>query len=453
MINPVMDINTECLHVRGFPYPALLEQSVLGVSPEIRTDQANGLKCPSWTTQLHCEQSGLQSSARMLSEKEIVDHYDSPDKLQTEISTTSTEMTGGSPPADIYICEGPDRLQTKISVTFHVNNDMNTDLQENLAPMLRSPTIFKWLCVVLSALPTLNQRIVNPTDVTMDMDTDPPESSAPMITSDLMVVDWEDIICGRPRYGGQDGHDMIDTDSSDPNVRKRMDTADLGYMCRTVVQDQRWSDTDDNSDADSVAELEYKTWEDACAWRYWSALVHIPPGLIQNPPTDKIRNYKTNDMSDTDSIAELNYSVWNDACAGDYQNMLGNIQNPPTCKIWNDDTDHSSDTDSVGELEYKTWEDACAWRCRSALVNIPPGLVQNPATGHIRHYETDDNSDADSVTECNNGEVNVPPGLFQNSHIGITRAYEMDGDSDADWPHTTLRYGAPFDMEHHYFVL
>ena len=92
-----------------------------------------------------------------------------------------------------------------------------------------------------------------------------------------------------------------------------MDTADLGYMCRTVVQDHRGSDTDDNSDADSVAELEYKTWEDACAWRYRSALVHIPPGLVQ---TDKIRNYKTNDMSDTDSVAEFNYSAWNDACGG-----------------------------------------------------------------------------------------------------------------------------------------
>ena len=180
---------------------------MLGVSPEIRTDQTDGFKCPSWITQLHCEQSGLQSSARMLSEKEIVDHYDSPDRLQTEISTTSTEMTGGSPPAHIYICEGPDRLQTEVSVTsmemaggsppalidicegldrlqteismtFHVNDDMNTDLQESLTPMLRSPTILKRPCVVLSALPTLNQRIVNLTDVTMDMDTDPPESSA-----------------------------------------------------------------------------------------------------------------------------------------------------------------------------------------------------------------------------------------------------------------------------------
>ena len=147
------------------------------------------------------------------------------------------------------------------------------------------------------------------TDVTMDMDADPPESSAMMINSDLMVVDWEDIFCGRARYRGKDWHDMIDTDSSDPNVRKRMDTADLVYMCRTVAQDHRWSNTDDNSD--------------------------------------------------TDSVAELNCGAWDDACTGDYHNTPGNIQNPPTCKIQNDDTDHGSDADSVAELEYKTWEDAC----------------------------------------------------------------------------------------------
>ena len=83
-------------------------------------------------------------------------------------------------------------------------------------------------------------------------------------------------------------------------------------------------------------------------------LGNIPPGLVQNPPMDKIRNYETNDISDTDSVAELNYSVWDDACAGDYQNTLENIQNPPTYKIQNDDTDHGSDADSVAELEYKT---------------------------------------------------------------------------------------------------
>ena len=82
--------------------------------------------------------------------------------------------------------------------------------------------------------------------------------------------------------------------------------------------------------------------------------MHILPGLVQNPPMDKIRNYKTNDMSETDSVGELNYSAWDDACVGDNQNTLGNIQNPPTCKIRNDDTDHGLDADSVAELEYKT---------------------------------------------------------------------------------------------------
>ena len=34
VINPVIYINTEFLHVKKFPYPAPLEQSVLGVLPE-----------------------------------------------------------------------------------------------------------------------------------------------------------------------------------------------------------------------------------------------------------------------------------------------------------------------------------------------------------------------------------------------------------------------------------
>ena len=119
----------------------------------------------------------------------------------------------------------------------------------------------------------------------LHMDADPPESSALMINSDLMVVDWEDILCGWPRYSGPDWHDMMDTDSSDPNVRKRMDTADLVNMCRTVAQDHRLSDTDEKSDTDSVAELNCDAWDDACAGDYHNTL-----GNIQNPPTYKRRN-------------------------------------------------------------------------------------------------------------------------------------------------------------------
>ena len=44
VINPVMDINTDDLHVKKFAYPAPLEQSVLGVLPEIRMNETDGLK-------------------------------------------------------------------------------------------------------------------------------------------------------------------------------------------------------------------------------------------------------------------------------------------------------------------------------------------------------------------------------------------------------------------------
>ena len=170
-------------------------------------------------------------------------------------------------------------------------------------------------------------------------------------------MDWEDIFCSRPRYCGKDLHDMIDTDSSVPDVRKRMDTADLVYMCRTVAQDHRWSNTDDNSDTDFVAELEHSAWDDACAGEFQNMLGNVPQGLVQNAPMDNIRNYEMDNDSDTDSVAELDHSAWDDACAGNFQNTLGNIppglvQNPPTYKIQNYEADYGSDADSVAELEY-----------------------------------------------------------------------------------------------------
>ena len=45
--------------------------------------------------------------------------------------------------------------------------------------------------------------------------------------------------------------------------------------------------TDNDSDTDSVAELEYKTWDDACAWEFRNAPGNIFDELIRN--TDGIR--------------------------------------------------------------------------------------------------------------------------------------------------------------------
>ena len=81
----------------------------------------------------------------------------SPDKLQTEISVTSTEMAGGSPPAHIDICEGPDRLQTEISVT-------PTEMASGTPPADRD------ICVIPEVLPIATSMKTVMSDKSMEMD-------------------------------------------------------------------------------------------------------------------------------------------------------------------------------------------------------------------------------------------------------------------------------------------
>ena len=64
----------------------------------------------------------------------------SPDRLKTEISVMSTEMAGGSLLAHIDICEGPDRLQTEISM-------MPTEMAGGSPPAVRD------ICVIPEVLP------------------------------------------------------------------------------------------------------------------------------------------------------------------------------------------------------------------------------------------------------------------------------------------------------------
>ena len=317
MINSVTDINSDDLPTKVFPYPVPLEQSVLRALPVMRTDETDGLECPVWTSQLYYEQSYTD-----------------------------------------------------------VNDDMGTDLPESLAPMLKSMTVFEWPCVNSSLLP-LKPGIANQADVTCDMDTDPPENSAPMIDSDLSIVNWEDRFYRQSGCCGGDSHDIMNTDRADPDVWKRMETPS-----------ERWSNTNDNSDTDSVAELEYKTWDDACTWEFHNALGNVPPGLIQNPPTDIIRYYETDDNSDTDSVAELEYKAGEDAaCAWKCWSAPANIppgliQNPPTDIIRMYETVDNSDTDSAAELEYKALEDTCAWKCQNVPANYSAGISSESADGH-----------------------------------------------------------------------
>ena len=161
VINPVRDITPDGPPMEGTTcpeHPALgvsldsglmeellcpepLEQSVLGEWPAIRPDEKDRPKRPALASQLYHKQSCFQSSARPMSDPNIVNHTD-------------------------------------------VNDDIDTDLPESPAPMVNSPTIHERSCFNSSARPTLNPEIVNQTDVNFDIDTDLPENSAPMMNSD-----------------------------------------------------------------------------------------------------------------------------------------------------------------------------------------------------------------------------------------------------------------------------
>ena len=57
--------------------------------------------------------------------------------------------------------------------------------------------------------------------------------------------------------------------------------------------------TGDNSDTDSVAELEYNTWNDACAWEFRSASGNLPPGYEIRVVTRMMMNLRKDlDMGD-----------------------------------------------------------------------------------------------------------------------------------------------------------
>ena len=62
---------------------------MFGVLPEIWTNETDGLKCPSRTAHLYCEQSGLQSSARTMSETEIINHTDVNDDMNADLPESS----------------------------------------------------------------------------------------------------------------------------------------------------------------------------------------------------------------------------------------------------------------------------------------------------------------------------------------------------------------------------
>ena len=139
---------------------------------------------------------------------------------------------------------------------------MNTDLPESLTPMSKPLTALAWPCVNSSLLPTVKPEVVNRMKDSCEVNMTLPESSAPTIDSNLSMKNWEHGVCRLLVYASDVSQDVLKTNSPNPEVVNIQNAADEIYTGRTATRIKRWLDTDDNSDTDSVAELEYSTWDD-----------------------------------------------------------------------------------------------------------------------------------------------------------------------------------------------
>ena len=92
--------------------------------------------------------------------------------------------------------------------------------------------------------------------------------------------------------------------------------------------------------------------------------MNLPPGLVQNLPTGPIRHYKTDDNSYADSVAELECNT------GEVNVPSGLFQNSPMGIMRAYEMEGNSDADSAAELRDYIGNDTCAWECRSALLRF-----------------------------------------------------------------------------------
>ena len=121
-----------------------------------------------------------------------------------------------------------------------------------------------------------------------------PDRTSETDTSDMEELDIEG--CCRCPALWEEEDPAVSSDGLHVNIGLDMSKQNgLNYVDVASMKD--FDATDDNSDTGSVAELEWNTSDDACAWEFRSASGNPPPELDLNPPAELLRNngYYTDD--------------------------------------------------------------------------------------------------------------------------------------------------------------
>ena len=178
------------------------------------------------------------------------------------------------------------------------------NLPEKLTPVSTPMTALAWQCVNSLLLPTVKPEIVNRMKDSREVKVTSPESAPPTIDPNVSILGgrslvkyWEDGVCHPLVYAGDFSQNVLKTNSHNPEAANIQHEGDDIYTGWTATRTRGWLDVEDNSDTDSVAELEYKTWDDARAWEFRNARGNTNVSLSQNSRMETNREY----VSDVDT--------------------------------------------------------------------------------------------------------------------------------------------------------
>ena len=180
---------------------------------------------------------------------------------------------------------------------------------EYVTPVSTPMTALAWPCVNSPRLPTLKPEIVDRMIDSRAVNSTQPESSPPTTDSNGSMRNWRDGICHLLIIADDFPQDVLKINSRNPEAANIQHGADEIYTGRMATRTECWLDVEDYSDTDSVAELEYKTWDEARAWEFRNARGYTNVDLSHNSRIIMNREYVSDVDTNTDSDAELHYTA------------------------------------------------------------------------------------------------------------------------------------------------
>ena len=351
----------------------------------------------------------------------------------------------------------PERAPPTIDSNVSLKN-----LPENLTPVSAPMTALAWPCVNSPLLPTGKPEIVNQMKDSREVRMTSPGNAPPTINLNVSMKYWEDRICHPLIYAGDFPQNVLKTNSHNPEAANIQHEADEIFTGRTATRTRGWLDVEDNSDTDSVAELEYKTWDDARELEFRNARGNTNVSLSQNSQMEMNREDVSDVDTDIDSDADYNARkhasrTWECQCApvdvppADFPpaDVPPALVREPTSDRTRSNVDNDENTE---KCEHEEWIDR---------IFRSPWMCDNHQHGwgnsDLQIYNSMDIADCLQPEDGNGASADFPPAdvplaLVRKSRSDITRSNIENDENPGKGEHEewiNQKFNSPWICDNH----